>query len=587
MPIYRMRSLGSKGVVKDLPPFDLPPDVWSDASNVRFFGGRVTKFGGNVPALKETKPEGITPLSIVQRSNKEELIYGTFDSIYRVYGGIHENIGALIDPDNVDAGHVQYEASPDTTWYYTTLSNSMIMCNELTDPQGLRPTDDYFSTIPGWGRPFKPESYDEQGKPVYNYTKKNWKTPRMRSYKNYLIAMGMIEGGTEYPQRVRWSDISYVNDLPTNWHEDDPNTDGGFNDLTDSIGMIVDGCPLRDSFIIYTDRDTFIMDYVGGDYIFNWRKLFSDSGILAPECVVEFEGQHFVVSESDIFVHNGSNRKSVVTGRLKDYLIDEIASVNPFATKVFAFEPKKEIWVCYAGPGSSLSPVVGGTAKQRSWSCNKAAVWNWEYDTWTFYDIPHCYDINLGLPQTLDTRHWDQYCGTEATTEHDSIIPEGCTDVWDGDSHKEELWEEFGKTFKKQLIYVPSAYGGFYILDEGDTFHYHNENGELMKRPMVSSLERRSLDFDDQEGEINRHKFIKAIYPQFTGKGSVRFYTGGSNDPESPPEWDGSTLFIIGEDTKVDCFTNYRYIAIKLLDTNEGDWSFTGMDIQYFMEGTR
>lgn len=582
MAIYRMRGLGSKGVVKDLPPFELPPDVWSNANNVRFFGGRVKKFGGNVRVLDDRMPEDTIPLSIVQRSNKEELIYGTKDSIYRIYGGIHEKISAK----DADGNFVVYEASPDNTWYYTTLSNSMVMCNELTDPQGLRPADENFETLPGWGRPRKPTSYDSDGNPVYNYQPQKWKTPRVRAYKNYLIALGMIEGITEYPQRIRWSDVSYVNDLPTNWYEDDPNKDGGFNDLTNSIGKIIDGCPLRDSFIIYTDRDTFIMDYVGGDYIFNWRKLFSDSGILAPECVAEFEGQHFVISETDMFVHNGSNRKSVVTGRLKEFLFDEISSVNPKATKVFALEPSKEIWVCYPGPGTNVQPISVGS-KKVSWACSKAAVWNWEYDTWTFYELPHTYDINLGLPQTLDVRTWDGYCGTEATVDHDSIIPPGCQDLWDSEYHADDVWEEFGKSFKKQLIYAASAYHGFYVLDEGESFHYFDEQGREFYRPMVAFVERTSLDFDDQEGETYRHKFLKQIYPQFTGKGRVRIYTGGANDPESSPTWDSGSVFIIGEDHKVDCFTNYRYVSIKIVDTDEGNWSFTGMDVGYFMEGTR
>jgi len=582
MALYRMRALGGKGVIKDLPPFELPPDVWSDANNVRFFGGRVKKFGGNLVALDERMPEDTIPLSIVQRSNQEELIYGTKDSIWRIYGGIHENISAKKD----DGSFEIYEASPDNTWYYTTLSNSMIMCNELNNPQGLRPNEANFATLPEWGRPRKPVSYDDDGKPVYNYQPQNWKTQRIRAFKNYLIALGMIEGASEYPQRIRWSDVSYVNDLPTNWYEDDPNKDGGFNDLSNSIGKIIDGCPLRDSFIIYTDRDTFIMDYVGGDYIFNWRKLFSDSGILAPECVTEFEGQHFVVSETDIFVHNGSNRKSIVTGRLKEFLFDDISSVNPKATKVFSLEPKKEIWVCYPGPGTDIQSQTVGKRKI-SWACTKAAVWNWEYDTWTFYELPSVYDINLGLPQTLDTRNWAQYCGTEATPEHDSIIPEGCHDLWDNPYHEHEVWEEFGKTFKKQLIYGASAFGKFYILDEGETFHYFTEQGAEVVRPMVSYVERRSLDFDDQEGETFRHKFLKAVYPQFTGKGVVRIYTGGAADPETSPHWDGGSLFVIGEDHKIDCFTNERYVAVKIVDTNEGDWSLTGLDIRYFMEGTR
>ncbi|MGL5582173.1 MAG: hypothetical protein ACRDCE_14615 [Cetobacterium sp.] len=594
MAVFRMRTLGQFGVIKDLPPFELPPNTWSDSVNVRFAGGRVQKFGGNHVIFDKNQPSGEKPLNLVQRSNREEIVYGTNKSLYLLDGGAHTNISQLKEGSSTsNPEYVEYDASEDFPWYYTTLSNSMVFCNEKNNPQGLRPLDMNFSELPGWGYPFKPDSYDDNGNPVYSYQKKQWKSPRIRAYKNYLVALGMYEGSTFYPQRVRWSDVSYVNDLPTNWYENDPNKDGGFNDLSDSIGTIIDGVPLRDSFIIYTDRDTFIMDYVGGDYIFNWRKLFSDSGILAPNCAVEFEGQHFVVSESDIFVHNGSNRKSVVTGRNKEFLISEISNNNPLATKVFALEASKEIWVCYV----SGRQRIKDNPSLKEWGCNKAAVWNWEYDTWTFYDIPALLDVNLGLPQEEDIRRWDEFAGTEASivgdppdgVYTDSSWPDGSSDFWDDESHSFDVWSAEGKTFKRQVVYGISDFGKFYLLDDGETFTYYNQDDydNPRTRPLPVMMERKSLDFDEQVEQINRFKFIKRIYPQFTGSGSVRFYVGGSNDPESPPTWDGSSEFVIGEDYKVDCFSNYRYISIRLTDLNKGQWSLTGMDVEYITEGRR
>ena len=594
MPIFRMRGLGTKGVVTDTPAFELPPDTWSNASNVRFHSGRIEKIGGNEPVLLKGRPHE-PPLSIVQRSNTEALIYGTPTKLYMVEGVNHSDISAdKLDADGkpvVDSEgnpvRVTYEASPGSTWYYTTLSNAMIMTTPLNDPQGMTPTDAKFVTLPGWGKGGKADDA-----PV-----ENWKTPRIRAFKNYLIALSMIEDGVHFPQRVRWSDVAYINMLPFNWHHDDPNTDGGFNDLTNSIGKIVDGVPLRDSFVIYTDRDTYLMDYVGGNDIFTFRKLFSDSGILAPECACEFEGQHFVISESDIFVHNGSTRRSVASGRIKQYLMKEISSVNFYATKVFAYQTMKEIWITYVSPGFTKDSRV--TDDVENFACNKAAVWNWEYDTWTFYELPKALDVNMAFPPTLDTRAWDQYCGTETQISGtppdgvitDAVIPPGCDDLWNGASHSEEIWEEFGQSFKKQVLYCASADGNFYLLDKGYYFYYKGDeidfSDDFSRRPVVAFLEKRSMDFDEQEQQTYRHKFLRGIYPQFSGTGNIRFFVGGSNDPESSPSWDSNEMFAVGQDYKIDCFSNYRYPSIRVQDTSEGEWVFTGMDIDYFMEGTR
>lgn len=564
MAIFRLRGLGTKGIISDIPPFDLPPDTWSDGRNVRFQAGRVQKIGGCVQALTTGMPDEL-PLAVVQRPISESLIYGTEQYLWRAEGVTHMNISAR--KTDVPEDPVQYEASQSSSWDYTTLSNTVVFNTKLNDPQGLAPRDEYFSTIPGWGQP------NETGS-----TLKNWKTNRIRAYKNYLLCMGMIENGVEYPQRVRWSDVAYINSLPANWWEDSDTHDGGFNDLSDSMSHIIDGRPLRDSFVIYTNRDTFVMDYVGGTMIFNFRKIFSDSGILAPNCCIEFEGKHFVISEEDIFVHNGSTRQAVATGRIKDILMKEISSTNYLATKVYSYPTRKEIWIAYVGPGNT------GTDQEKTYACNKAAVWSWEYDTWSFTDLPNVFDIGMGIPPDTDSRSWENRIGNP------EIGPVPGDDIWEGkdEEAREEVWEQFAQTFTRHIMFAPSVDKCFYNLDQGYFFYkWDSVTKTATRRPVVCELVRQALDFDEQETDISYHKWWRAIYPQMTGIGTVRFFVGGSNNPYQSPDWDSSQEFVIGEDYKVDCFSNYRYPAVRIQDAAEGDWSMTGMDIEYFREGNR
>lgn len=342
--IMRVRDVGSKGVIKDLPAFELPPEAWSDAINIRFRAHRAEKFGGYFPVLTEGMPTE-PPLAILYRNNTSHQIYGTSKSIYLMDGTRHINVSKLSNPSDANS-QVTYAAAPESTWYYTTLSNAIIMNTPANVPQGLTPSGTNFVDLPGWGRP----QGTDAGKPTVD-----WKCGRIRAFKNYLIALDMREAGITLPQRVRWSNVAQVNELPPDWIETDETKDGGFTDLTDANGHIVDGVPLRDSFVIYTDKETYLMDYVGGLLIFSFKKLFSDSGILAPECAVEFEGKHFVVAKDDIFIHNGSSRQPVASGRMKKYLINEISSTNPKATKVFAYAPAKEIWISYVGSGRGVS----------------------------------------------------------------------------------------------------------------------------------------------------------------------------------------------------------------------------------------
>lgn len=623
MPIMRLRDVGKRGVTTDLPPFDLTPGDWSEGNNVRFQANRLQKIGGATAALLKNMPNEV-PIAVVQRPIKEDLIYGTTildedggitdtGHLWSAEGGNHINISKydtskpildsngkpVLDEDGKPTYEPYlYQVSFMDYWNYTTLSNTVVYTNLKDEPQGIAPNDPRFSDLPGWGYPNGEVSSDGSLKPIGD--KAIWRTNRIRAYKNYLLALGMLEDNESYPQRVRWSDVAFVSELPSNWYQNLQDHDGGFNDLTDSQSHIIDGFPLRDSFVIYTNRDTFIMDYVGGAMVFNFRKIFSDSGILAPNCAVEFEGQHFVISEEDIFVHNGSTRRSVATGRVKDFLMSQISGVNYLGTRVFSYPTRKEIWIAYVGPGQVDSSTE--TNNPLSYACNKAAVWSWQYDTWSFTDLPDIYDIGMGIAPDTDTRTWDGYKGDP------TIGPIPGDDIWAGkdEAAREEVWEQFAQTFTKHQMYSCSVDKCFYNLDNGyywehtdmETLHKDlkaaggdwsklNPRNYITRDPVICEVTRQALDFDEQEPDISYQKWWRAVYPQMTGKGKVLFYVGGASNPSELPEWDSVQEFVIGEDFKVDCFSNYRYPAIRIVDSAEGEWSMTGYDVEYFREGNR
>lgn len=580
MTIMRLRNVGKTGVTTDIPPYDLTPSDWSWANNVRFEANRVQKIGGAKAALLRDMPQEI-PLGVVQQPITESLVYGTWDpatnkgSIYRAEGVSHKNISKLVSEGGTE--QVRYDVEPGEPWEYTTLSNTVIFNTNKSDPQGIAPNEKNFHDLPGWGQPKKAGG-----------AKIDWKTNRIRAYKTYLLCMGITEAGVNYPQRVRWSNTAYVGTLPPDWIEDDETKDGGFNDLTDSQSHIIDGRPLRDSFVIYTNRDTFIMDYVGGTMVFNFRKIFSDSGILAANCCVEFEGQHFVISEEDIFVHNGSTRQSVATGRVKDYLMKQISTTNFNATRVYSYPTRKEIWITYVSENAPAA--IAGSAPEDKYACDKAAIWSWEYNTWTFADLPNIYDIALGVSPETDSRTWEHYDPTGAVDHR-----------WSDEAISEDIWNQYAQTFTKHQMFGASMDRCFYMLDTGyyqDYYDYTKIGGPgwnpldpakttVTSRPVYCEVRRDALDFDEQEPDISYHKWWRTIYPQMGGKGTVRFYIGGSNSPNGSPVWDSWQDFDIQEDYKVDCFSNYRYPAVRIVDSSEGDWNMIGYDVDYFREGNR
>mgnify|MGYP003681264861 CR=1 FL=1 len=59
---------------------------------------------------------------------------------------------------------------------------------------------------------------------------------------------------------------------------------------------IVDGATLGSNFLVYSQDQVWMMEFVGGAFIFNFRKLFDDAGAINQNCIQEIEGKHNVLT---------------------------------------------------------------------------------------------------------------------------------------------------------------------------------------------------------------------------------------------------------------------------------------------------
>ena len=149
----------------------------------------------------------------------------------------------------------------------------------------------------------------------------------LRSFGDFLIALNTTEGGSTFPSRVRFSNIALANNAPDSWDASDTTKSAGFNDLSQMGTPIVDGATLGSNFIVYSSDQVWQMEFVGGTFIFNFRKLFQDRGIINQNCVVEVSGKHYVFDADDIYIHDGLSDQSLVDGRIKDYIYSGIDTV--------------------------------------------------------------------------------------------------------------------------------------------------------------------------------------------------------------------------------------------------------------------
>ena len=501
-----VNNLTEHGLITDVAPFNTPANAWTSARNVSFENGGVVKAGNRTQIL--------TPA--VAPVNK------TYSKLGKIYYTTQTQILQNTGIKSVNLSHGGGSYSPTEEWFIADLSNVLVFVNPVEVPQMLLPSAAQATDLTGWGW--------ENGMNIY------WRTPLIRAYKNFLVAIGMTEGIVDYPQRIRWSDLAVPNQAPVTWDASDTTKSAGFNDLSEARGKLIDALEYKDTFFIYTSEEVFMMSYVGGNDIFSFRKVFNDVSILAKECVCSVNGGHFVVTNSDIIIHNGGSYTSVITNKIKKELFSNISKGDPDRVRVQSYPAKNEVWVCYpSSPTSSL---------------DRAAIFNMDNGTWTYRELPNFTTISYASfpsesDKIIDSQH------QIINTDHSLI-------------------NGVGKDFTKGCLYAVSDTLEFWAIDDGT---YGNST-------LPSSVSKQYIDFDEWSVEATQHKLVKAVYPQCQGSGTLWISLGVSESPVDAPTWSTAVPFNIGTDRKADFRVTGRYISIKFESFSPNTWSLLSYGIE-------
>lgn len=626
--MYRMRGIGSKGIISDVPPAELDPNMFTDGNNVRFAANVISKIGGWSPIFMEAARKEIRHYTAIKRTFKDIYYLAGQHGIYAIdasstSAATRHNITPLdsagvnypaydqsILPGNATGKIKNYNVDPvanpwetlSDKWSATIINNLVVFNTRFYPPIGqhvMDSTADPLVELPGWGKPLSADwnlpADGSEPTPKPSAKDFGWRANRICTYKSYLVALGMHEklqatdNVTKYfPNRVRWSDVAYEGALPSNWLQDSAVHDGGFVDLLDATSELMNGVPLKDSFMIYTNSETYIVDYVGGTDIFHNRKLFSDAGVLTPESVCEFEGKHFVVSKDDIFVHDGSTRQSVVEGRVKERIFNEINSINYRACRVHYNASDKEIMILYPTNGDP----EGNIQNARVWFCDRAAVWNTQYDTWTFMDLPRVWDLTFGETLPSESTPWSSFLGTEGQQPPDPDDDQH--DIWSEDKFEDTLWEVSFAGIGTEHVYALSQDNVMYVLDFGayqSTVTYDSsvpvKGYRVDKIPYQWYVKKEFIDMDDAEVETIRNKVVRTIYPQSSNQGTCMFEIGGTSYENSVAKMDSLKQYDSSKAAKICFLSNRRYHYLIISGDGQADIKLSGLDVDYYVEGTR
>ena len=539
MPNLPIRDLGAVGVITDVDPFNLPFNAFTRAKNVRFVNNSVE----HAPIFREVLDLGST--------DRPELVHGLFtqdgyDSTLVVTDTfkILEITGSS-SAATVYNGSMSANAKPYTV---CSLANVEYVNRSDTAPVYRGPTDTNFSVLSN----FVPSS----------------SCTSLRSYGDFLIALNMTEGGVNLPTRVRYSDLALANQIPSTWDAADLTNSAGFNDIVQMKTPIVDGLSLNTNFFIYSSDQVWQMEFVGGAFIFNFRKVFDNCGVINTNCIVEHEGNHFVFDNDDIYTHDGLTKTSICDKRVRNYIFSGIDMSKAGKCYVQHNKSLEEIYFCYHS-GDDLALYTDGDF------CNRAAVFNYRSNTWSFADLPNTSSGTSSNVNTVET--YD----TSASSYNET----------GGTYHKQE------SRFDQFPLMVSRAYTGDYeTISTNRVLGVDLVNKGNMAKPAVAEFsfpmvaERVGIDLDEAQIPLSGYKVINRIYPQATTVSSdpeIHFEFGAGDLATEVTNYNPGIIFNMATDYKVDTRMSGRYLSYKVGTSQPKDFSLSGFDVDLQIVGRR
>ena len=610
MALVPVADVGRVGIIRDIPPYNLPPNAWSNGNNVRFLDNGVKKIAG-YSAVMDTVPfppyyiqpylaadgtyywiaYGTTDIAIWNGSTWTDVVRQTTltldGAVSGSAGSITVDTGAALTAlpatgtldvgtdTTEDESTNRYEAlvysardtgtgvitltgttsyahpdgvvvtpsgSTGTTdndyganekkkkWTATNLNGIIVATNGFDTPQ-MWPLS---AGSPAIGTPFRE---------LDNWPATN-KCKVIRSFRTFLVGLNW-ERTSEEPRLVKWSTEASYGQAPATWSATDNTLDAGEYQLADTAGEIIDGLPLGDSFLIYKTDAIYVMNYVGTPYIFSFKLLSPTIGCLSKNAIAEYEGGHFFIGNSDFYTCDGQTVTPLLPERLRRSVFDELNATDDQYLKCFvaADYVRNEMLACYPS-GSSTVP-------------DKAVIWNWKTNTFSFRDVPDTSHINSGIVEITTGLTWA------------TIVP-----TWDTGSG---AWGSTNyDNVAEHLVFADVTNTKIYRDDEGNTKDGTN---------MTSYIQRTGYDMNDSA----QVKFVSAVYPEIevSGDNSVNVYVGHQMTTEDGVTWEGPTAFNPNTQSKVSCRVSGKYFGVKVESTGDFDWKLHGLAFEVQPRGRR
>lgn len=512
MALLQIQSNGDSGIVRDVLARELPVGAASNAKNVRFRDGFVSRINGHVGVYGTPT---VVPYSVMPFTTQSGrvIVYAGLQQIYSVTGTTHTV--------RTRTSGGAYNATEDNDWTGGVIGGIAYLNNPQDPPQYWDGVSGNFAVDPTWP---------------------NAKCKAFRVFRNYGIAMNVTKVLTNYPHMVKWSAPANPGALPSSWDETNPTTRAGETDLSDNQSIIVDGLGLDDQFVIYKESAYYLMRFIGGNEVFSFQRVSDVAGMLARNCAADTPLGHVVLTQGDVILHNGGEPQSIVQGRMRKWLFNQIDSTNYKRSFVAQNPDQKEVWICFPASGQA--------------ACTLALIWSWDKNTFTVRDLPSA------------------TCGAQ------SVIDVSVNNSWNSQT---ETWDESSRTWGNSG-FAPTA-SRLIVGTTEPKIQLTDQSRKFDGASFTAFFEREGMDL----GNPSTRKMVKSIRPRFLSKSGtvINIYVGHQESLNEGVMWEGPYQFTSGQMDRVTMRVSGRFIGVKFETTGTQGWELQSYDIEYEELGTR
>ncbi len=503
--LIRLRPM--RGFISDTPPHEVGPDFWTLADNVIFRDGFPTRVLGSRNAYS-TALGVAAPGQLMHAINAEVsdtnywLLFESDGTAWAIEGS---------NATQIDGALLQAVANPFE--HSSALLNGLpIYSNGSDEPVYWAGAN--LITLPGW-----------TATETCNF---------IAVFKFHVFALDIDGPGGTFPNLLKWSAAAQPGTVPNSWTPAASNQAGDV-ELSDSPGPLLCAYPLRDNLIIYKKSAMYQCSYVGGNQIFSFRKAKSSSGALTRRSVCDIGEQHFVVTDGDIVLTDGLNRRSVGESRVKDWLFNQLDQDN-FRNLFCSYNRgRDEVLVGFPQAGNEF--------------CNLALVYDVSTDSFGVRDLDNVVHAPVGfVNDEVESNTWADRSDVWA----DAADPWGSSTIA---AARDSIVHVRASTLRQQDVSDSEA--------------------------VAASLGKSGMHL----GEPERVKFVRRVHVRARENyGTLLVRVGASMTPNGPVTW-SSEVSITDPEQIVNCFAQGRYIAIELRTTGSDVWKITGVDIEAEFRG--